>query len=109
VAYYTVVDGEAELAVERLRGHLQAVLPEYMVPAAYVRLERLPLTANGKLDRRALPASGQEAYARRGYEEPEGEVEIALAQNWGELLQVDRVGRQDNFFELGGTRCWRCS
>ncbi len=99
VAYY--VGGEA-VAVEALRSHLGERLPEHMVPAAYVRLERLPLTANGKLDRRGLPAPEGDAYARRGYEAPEGEVEQTLAQVWAEVLGVERVGRHDHFFELGG-------
>src|SRR5262245_22919778 len=73
-----------------------------MVPAAYVHLESLPLTANGKVDRRALPEPEGEAYVRRGYEPPEGEIETALARIWGELLKVERVGRHDDFFELGG-------
>jgi aryl carrier-like protein len=73
-----------------------------MLPVAYVQLERLPLTANGKVDRRALPAPEGSVYAQREYEEPQGELERALAQIWSELLGVERVGRQDHFFELGG-------
>src|SRR5262245_47554911 len=73
-----------------------------MVPAVIVELEALPLTPNGKVDRRALPEPEGEAYARRGYEPPEGEIERELARIWGELLKVERVGRRDNFFELGG-------
>jgi len=96
---------------ERLRAHLQARLPEYMVPAAYVLLEKLPLTVNGKLNRRALLAPQQCAYANRQYQAPQGELEQILAGIWQELLAVERVGRQDNFFELGGIRwsrysCW---
>jgi amino acid adenylation domain-containing protein len=93
--------GEA-LESEALRAHLAAHLPEYMVPAAFVRLEELPLTPNGKLDRRALPAPADEAYARRGYEAPVGETEQALAEIWCEVLRTERVGRHDDFFELGG-------
>ncbi|HEV2146473.1 MAG TPA: amino acid adenylation domain-containing protein, partial [Longimicrobiaceae bacterium] len=93
--------GEA-LEAETLRAHLLERLPEHMVPAAYVRLEEMPLTPNGKLDRRALPAPEGEAYARRGYEAPVGEVERALAEVWAEVLKVERVGRWDNFFALGG-------
>src|SRR5215213_9064805 len=73
-----------------------------MVPAAFVALDALPLTPNGKLDRKALPAPEGDAYARRSYEAPLGEVEAALAGIWGEVLGVDRVGRWDHFFELGG-------
>ncbi|WP_420124961.1 amino acid adenylation domain-containing protein, partial [Longimicrobium sp.] len=97
VAY---VVGEAE--TETLREHLRRELPEYMVPAAFVPLDALPLTANGKLDRKALPAPEGDAYARRSYEAPLGEIETALAEIWGELLGVERVGRWDHFFELGG-------
>ncbi|HEU4559433.1 MAG TPA: amino acid adenylation domain-containing protein, partial [Longimicrobium sp.] len=97
VAY---VVGDVEAGV--LREHLRRTLPEYMVPAAFVALERLPLTANGKLDRKALPAPEGDAYARAGYEAPVGEMETALAEIWAEVLGVGRVGRWDNFFELGG-------
>ncbi|HEX2188119.1 MAG TPA: amino acid adenylation domain-containing protein, partial [Longimicrobiaceae bacterium] len=99
VAYYV---GAESVGAEALRAHLSERLPEYMVPAAYVRMEALPLTANGKLDRRALPAPEGEAYATRGYEAPQGEVEEALAQVWAEVLGLERVGRRDHFFELGG-------
>ncbi|HEV2735631.1 MAG TPA: amino acid adenylation domain-containing protein, partial [Longimicrobiaceae bacterium] len=100
VAYYVAAEGAVE--VEALRSHLLARLPEYMVPAAYVRLEKLPLTPSGKPDRRALPAPEGDAYARRAYEAPTGDEEVALARVWSELLGVERVGRRDNFFELGG-------
>jgi len=72
------------------------------VPAAYVGLAALPLTANGKLDRKALPAPDGEAYAARVYAAPEGPVEEALAAIWAEVLGLERVGRNDHFFELGG-------
>ncbi|WP_429580078.1 amino acid adenylation domain-containing protein [Paraburkholderia youngii] len=85
-----------------LRAQISAHLPDYMVPAAFVRLAALPLTVNGKLDRKALPAPDDEAYAHRAYEAPQGEVEITLAQIWAELLGVERVGRHDHFFALGG-------
>ncbi|MDO3550997.1 amino acid adenylation domain-containing protein [Ralstonia pseudosolanacearum] len=99
VAYY--VSGEA-IEAQALREQLQASLPEYMVPAAYVRLERLPLTPNGKLDRKALPAPEGQAYASTAYEAPQGEVEQTLAGIWQTLLGVERVGRHDDFFALGG-------
>ena len=106
VAYYTTARaGESEQetwSAEALRNHLAGRLPEYMVPAAYVRLESLPLTPNGKLDRKALPAPEAEAYASRGYAPPQGEIETKLAAMWAEVLKLDRVGRHDNFFSLGG-------
>ena len=103
VAYYTVGGAEEEVVdAEGLREHLAVRLPEYMVPAAYVRLERMPLTGNGKLDRKALPAPELDAYGVSEYAAPEGEVETTLAAIWAELLHVERVGRNDNFFELGG-------
>jgi amino acid adenylation domain-containing protein len=102
VAYYVARPDAAAPEAEALRAHLAASLPEYMVPAAYVRLEALPLNANGKLDRNALPAPRNEAYPARDYEPPQGETEERLARIWAGLLQVERVGRRDNFFELGG-------
>jgi amino acid adenylation domain-containing protein len=99
IAYYT---GSEELSVESLRTHLSGILPEYMVPAAFVCLEALPLTPNGKLDRKALPAPEGDAFSIRAYEEPQGEAEQTLAAIWSELLQIERIGRHDNFFELGG-------
>ncbi|HST62734.1 MAG TPA: amino acid adenylation domain-containing protein, partial [Longimicrobium sp.] len=98
VAYW--VGGE--VAAEALRAHLAERLPEYMVPAAYVRMETLPLTPNGKLDRGALPAPEGDAFAARAYEAPASEAERAVAEIWSELLGVERVGRGDHFFELGG-------
>src|SRR4029077_18146131 len=88
--------------VAELRAHLSGKLPDYMVPAAYVRMEGMPLTANGKLDRKALPMPEGDAYAVRGYEAPQGETETRLAEIWADVLKIDRVGRDDNFFELGG-------
>jgi amino acid adenylation domain-containing protein len=104
VAYYVASAGghPNPLAAEALRGHLSSVLPDYMVPAAYVRLDALPLTPNGKLDRQRLPAPERDAWVARAYEEPRGEVETAIAHAWQELLGLDRVGRHDHFFELGG-------
>ncbi|PNQ41088.1 hybrid non-ribosomal peptide synthetase/type I polyketide synthase, partial [Ralstonia solanacearum] len=99
VAYY--VSGEA-IEAQALREQLQSSLPEYMVPAAYVKLDRLPLTPNGKLDRKGLPAPEGQAYASTAYEAPQGEVEVALAGIWQTLLGVERVGRHDDFFALGG-------
>ncbi|TEA58538.1 non-ribosomal peptide synthetase, partial [Pseudomonas sp. CH235] len=88
--------------IEALRNHLQTRLPQALIPAAYVRLDTLPLTANGKLDRKALPEPDQSAWLSREYEAPQGPVETALAQIWADVLKLEKVGRHDNFFELGG-------
>ncbi|WP_213257723.1 AMP-binding enzyme, partial [Bradyrhizobium sp. sBnM-33] len=107
VAYVVAVAehaGEAEGSelAATLRAHVSARLPDYMVPSAFVRLAALPLTVNGKLDRKALPRPADQAYARGIYEAPQGEIETALATIWAELLGLERVGRHDNFFALGG-------
>ncbi|HEX6746468.1 MAG TPA: amino acid adenylation domain-containing protein [Longimicrobium sp.] len=104
LAAYWVASGEGADGPDAaaLRAHLKALLPEYMVPSAWVRLEALPLTPNGKLDRKALPAPEGDAYASREYEAPVGKIEVALAEIWTELLKVERVGRRDHFFDLGG-------
>ncbi|WP_241493898.1 amino acid adenylation domain-containing protein, partial [Burkholderia pseudomallei] len=97
VAYYT---GDADATA--LRAQAAQHLPSYMVPSAYVRLDAWPLTPNGKLDRHALPAPADDAYARAEYEAPQGAKEEALAAIWKDLLPVERISRHDNFFELGG-------
>ena len=102
VAYVVAAKGAGELLVEELRSHLKSVLPDYMIPNAFVSIERLPLTPSGKLDRRALPAPQFDAYLHRHYEPPRGRVEEIVAEIWQDVLRVDRVGRHDNFFELGG-------
>ncbi|MFC4494856.1 amino acid adenylation domain-containing protein [Streptomyces ovatisporus] len=107
---YAVVPGVGERDTDaregtaaELIGLARAGLPEYMVPAAAVLLDALPLTANGKVDRRALPAPGTGRTGASGeYVAPRDEVEEQIAQVWSELLGVDRVGAYDDFFELGG-------
>ena len=85
-----------------LRAHLAAVLPDYMVPGAFVTLAALPLTPNGKLDRKALPAPEPDALLRQAYAAPQGAIEETLAAIWGDILRVAQVGRHDHFFDLGG-------
>ncbi|MEX5594535.1 amino acid adenylation domain-containing protein [Pseudomonas orientalis] len=102
VAYFTESPQLDALAVADIRAHLVAHLPDYMVPVAFMKLDTLPLTANGKLDRQALPAPDMAAVFSREYEAPLGEIESVLAQIWADVLQVERVGRRDHFFELGG-------
>jgi amino acid adenylation domain-containing protein/FkbM family methyltransferase len=86
-----------------LRRRLQAVLPEHMVPSAFVSLPALPLTPNGKVDRQALPAPGEERpELGTEYVAPRAEVEELLAAIWSRVLSLDRVSVHDNFFALGG-------
>ena len=90
------------LAPATLREHLAAILPRYMVPAMFVTLERLPLTANGKIDRDALAALDAESgSAARPFAAARSHTEKALVEIWSELLQVDRVGVHDDLFDLG--------
>jgi hypothetical protein len=101
VAYVTL-DPQTSLDIERIRTVVRANLPAHMVPTAFVVLDKLPLTANGKIDQDALPAPGMEAYRFTNFEIPKGDIENALATIWAELLRVDQVGRDDDFFDLGG-------
>jgi hypothetical protein len=101
VAYYCSKPGENPTP-DDLREHLGGKLPDYMLPAAYVRMELLPMTPNGKLDRAALPPPQFDMQLLRGYEPPVGEAEETVARIWADVLKLDRVGRHENFFELGG-------
>jgi aryl carrier-like protein len=85
-----------------LRPALAQHLPEYMLPSAWVHLPAWPLTPNGKLDRKALPAPDAQALDHSAYAAPEGDIEATLATLWAELLGIERVGRHDHFFALGG-------
>ena len=97
---YVVPAGETAPSPDELRDGLRGALPEYMVPTAFVLLEALPVTANGKLDRRALPAPQWSAAVE--FEAPRTPVEKVLAGIWSEVLGVPEVGREDDFFDLGG-------
>jgi amino acid adenylation domain-containing protein len=85
-----------------LREHLKACLPEYMVPSAFVFLQKLPLNSNGKIDRKALPAPPQDRRELAEYLAPRNETETRLAAIWAEALHIPRIGVLDNFFALGG-------
>ncbi|MCO7719869.1 non-ribosomal peptide synthase/polyketide synthase [Pseudomonas aeruginosa] len=98
---YVVLESEGGDWREALAAHLAASLPEYMVPAQWLALERMPLSPNGKLDRKALPAP-EVSVAQAGYSAPRNAVERTLAEIWQDLLGVERVGLDDNFFSLGG-------
>jgi amino acid adenylation domain-containing protein len=100
---YVVLREGKEFSAEELGVYLQENLPDYMVPQNFVFLESLPLSSNGKLDRKALPAPGNERTTlEQPYVAPRTPLEEKLAEIWGELLHVDRVGIYDNFFKLGG-------
>ncbi|MEQ1974761.1 non-ribosomal peptide synthase/polyketide synthase [Xenorhabdus sp. SGI240] len=101
VAYLLPQEG-VELMPAKLRQQLTRHLADYMLPSAFITLDAFPLTPNGKLDRRALPAPDISAVVVQEYAAPVGEIEIALAQIWQDLLGLEQVGRHDNFFELGG-------
>ncbi|WP_051735487.1 non-ribosomal peptide synthetase [Streptomyces sp. NRRL B-3229] len=101
VAYVVPAEG-GELRGERLRAHLAQALPEYMVPLSYTAIERIPLTANGKVDVRALPEPDLAAHSSAEYVAPRGPVEERLAAVWAEVLGLERVGVEDSFFDLGG-------
>ncbi|MFC5475604.1 non-ribosomal peptide synthase/polyketide synthase [Paraherbaspirillum soli] len=100
LAYVTL---KSPVAVDDLKTYLRLSLPDYMIPAAIMALDSLPLNANGKLDRKALPAPSVSAFQQAAYEEPEGAAERLIAATWQELLNAPQVGRGDNFFDLGGS------
>ncbi|MFD3758970.1 amino acid adenylation domain-containing protein [Streptomyces sp. NPDC058622] len=101
VAYLERPSGGEPPAGAELRAALSEVLPDYMVPARYVVLERLPLLAHGKVDRKALPAPA-DGPAAGAHVDPEGGTEQVIAAMWADLLDLPRVGALDDFFELGG-------
>ncbi len=100
VAY--VVGNEAELSIDGLRSHLKEYLVDYMIPSAIVLLEQLPLNANGKVDRKALPEPDMDAQCADRYVAPRTETEEKIAAIWADVLKLDKVGIHDNFFQLGG-------
>jgi amino acid adenylation domain-containing protein len=99
---YIIAEQGADPSAADLRKQVSGELPGHMIPRAFVTVDAWPLTPNGKLDRRALPAPDQSSVAVRDYVSPEGEIEQMLAEIWQTLLGLDRVGRNDNFFEIGG-------
>lgn len=99
---YVVARDAGEFSLPVVRAELQARLPEYLVPAVFVRVDSLPLTANGKVDRRALTELGPSAGSEGSYVAPVTETEKSLADLWAQILGVDRVGIDDDFFSVGG-------
>ncbi|HLO48961.1 MAG TPA: amino acid adenylation domain-containing protein [Kamptonema sp.] len=100
---YIISDPEQAIAVSELHRLLQAKLPNYMIPSAFVMLETLPLLPNGKVDRRSLPAPEQaRPKLEAAYQAPRTEIEQTIAAIWQEFLHLEEVGIDDNFFDLGG-------
>ncbi|MCO7224318.1 non-ribosomal peptide synthetase [Pleionea sp. CnH1-48] len=99
VAYFS-----SDKAIDKgvIKQTLAQTLPEYMLPSAYMKLDTIPLTANGKVDRKALPMPDDSAIERSVYAAPKGEAEKLLANIWADLLSLESVSRHDNFFNLGG-------
>lgn len=99
IAYFVTNTTIDKLAI---RTYLQEKLPEYMIPSFYIELESFPLTANGKIDRKALPNVTGDDLIRKEYVAPNNEIEAKLISIWEEVLGVEKVGITDDFFELGG-------
>ncbi|MBD2201832.1 amino acid adenylation domain-containing protein [Calothrix sp. FACHB-1219] len=100
---YLVVRGNTQPSINELRGFIQAKLPDYMLPHSFILLDALPLTANGKVDRRALPVpQSLRPQLTTNYQLPQSQIEQKIAKVWQELLHIEQVGIHDNFFDLGG-------
>lgn len=93
---------DKEMTTSELRGYLESFLPEYMIPSRFVQLERMPLTLNGKIDRKALPEPGNYMKSSASYEAPGNETEAKLVKIWEDVLGIKGIGVNDNFFEIGG-------
>ncbi|MEM8908537.1 MAG: phosphopantetheine-binding protein, partial [Bacteroidota bacterium] len=100
VAYYVA---KSELNEMELSQHLQAILPDYMIPVQFIRLDSMPLTNNGKIDREALPKPDAiRPVLAIDYVAPRSDIEVMLAEIWSEVLHIDRIGIYDKFLHLGG-------
>lgn len=99
ICYYS---SDKVLRSGQLRQHLTETLPEYILPSFYVRIDKFPLNPNGKINRRALPEPEDLLYENTEYVAPDGEVEKSLADIWGEVLNLKKVGADSSFFEIGG-------
>lgn len=102
LAAYTVYHEGQELSVDELRQHLRTLIPEYMVPSFYVTMDVLPINANGKVDRKKLPMPDMSASLNKNYVAPTTPLEKRLAEIWGDILKLEKVGIQDDFFVMGG-------
>ncbi|WP_189032798.1 non-ribosomal peptide synthetase, partial [Paenibacillus albidus] len=91
-----------DMTVADIKDYLSQYLPDYMIPSSYIFMKDLPFTPNGKVDRKALPEPEQPEYSRKNYIAPQHPIEKRLAEIWGDVLDISRVGLLDNFFSLGG-------
>ncbi len=98
-AYITT---KKDLLITELREYLSMELPEYMIPSYFVQLERIPLTPNGKIDRKSLPEPVRSSQSGVEYEAPTNEIEERLVEVWREVLGIEKIGINDNFVEIGG-------
>ena len=101
VAYYVIAKDKQEPEIDALRDHLSESLPDYMVPAAFVKLDEMPLTPNGKINRRALPDPDMSLMGGE-YVAPRNEIEEKLAEIWCDILKLEKIGIHDDFFSMGG-------
>ena len=101
---YLQADNDEKPGIADLRAHIANTLPDYMIPAHFVYLEKIPLTSNGKVDRKALPLpqDAEKPKLKTAYVAPINQTEKILCTLWADILHVDKVGTHDNFFELGG-------
>ncbi|VEP16804.1 conserved hypothetical protein [Hyella patelloides LEGE 07179] len=100
---YVIAQQNKTVTNEEMRSFLQGTLPRYMIPSVFVTLEQMPLTPNGKIDRRALPKPEGNFYTSSDtHVVPQNQVEAKIAKIWQNILQLDKVGIYDNFFDLGG-------
>lgn len=98
-AYFVAVK---ELSVQELKEYLAKSIPSYMIPTFFVQLDQLPLTMNGKIDKKALPKPQKNIKLNRDFVPPQNDTELKMASIWNELLGIDKIGLNDSFFELGG-------
>ncbi|HEX3184889.1 MAG TPA: thioesterase domain-containing protein, partial [Pyrinomonadaceae bacterium] len=99
---YVVLEQETETIISDLRRWVKQQLPDYAIPSSFVVLDDLPLTRNGKLDRRALPVPDGKEFLDNAFVAPRNTLELLLAKMWEQVLEVQPIGVKDNFFELGG-------
>jgi bacitracin synthase 3 len=100
---HAYITAKTELTSSQLRDQLAAELPAYMIPSHFVKVEKIPLTGNGKVDTSALELMGRRLELGKTYEAPQNEIERKIANTWKEILKHDDVGIHDNYFDLGGT------